>query len=228
MQTIVDARIRAPYGMVLSGPPQSGKTIFTIQLLDNLDRLVDQPFQRIYWFYGNHNRAINLLETAYKDTVTTVRGLPDDFTPYISTDGSHTLHIFDDLLREASSSKQLVDLTSRQSSHNFVSWILILQDLFYKGPERVTLLRNCHYIVQFRNPLNNTIPYLLAHRILPQDRKTFMEIFHRATSKPNGYVFVDGAQQSSELLRLRTDIFGDYQIAYVPASVQKTVGIKLL
>ena len=133
MQTVVDARIRAPFGMVVSGPPQSGKTVFTIQLLDNLHRSVDRPFRRIYWFYGNNNRTINLLETAYKDILTTVKGLPDDITPCISTDGSHTLHIFDDLLRESSSSKQLLDLTSRQSSHNFVSWVLMLQDLFYKG-----------------------------------------------------------------------------------------------
>lgn len=227
MDPVVDARIRLPAGIIISGPPQSGKTVFTLDLLDNLDRIADKPVQRIFWFYGAHTPTISLLDSKYQGRIQTVHGLPDDFSNLVADDGSHTLAIFDDLLREASESKALVDLTSRQSSHGNISWVLILQDLFYKGKERVTLLRNAHYIVQFKNPLNHTIPYLLAQRVLPQDRKAFMEIFQKATSRPHGHLLIDGTQQASELLRFRTDIFGEFQIAYVPKTVLKSVGLKL-
>ena len=223
----MDARIRCPSGIILSGPAQAGKTKFTLDLLDNIDRILDRPVQQIFWFYGVHTPTIDLLDTKYQGRLKTVQGLPEDFTHLVTDDGSHTLVIFDDLLRETSESKGLVDLSSRHSSHNNITWILIVQDLFYKGKERLTILRNAHYIVQFKNPLNNTAAYLLAQRVLPQDRKTFMEIFRKATSEPHGYLMIDGTQQTSDLLRFRTAIFGEFQIAYIPKNTLQSVGLKL-
>lgn len=227
MIPLVDARISIPAGIVVSGASQSGKTIFTLNLLKNLNRLLNKPIRQIFWFYGVHTRTIDMLDSEFHNSVTTVEGLPESFQNYIPEDGYHNMLIFDDLLRETAESKLLVDLTSRQSSHNNITWVLLLQDLFYRGKERLTILRNAHYIIQFKNPLNNTIVNLLATRILPQDRKSFMDIFRRATSKPHGYLFIDGTQQSSELMRFRTDIFGEFQTVFVPKSVLKSIGLKL-
>ena len=89
-----------------------------------------------------------------------------------------------------------------------------MQNLFYQGSERVTLMRSAHYLVLYKSPLDHTIAHYMADKIMPHNRKKFMDIFERATNRANGYLFIDGAQRTPDRARLRTDIFGDHQLTF--------------
>ena len=208
-----DARINVPAGMVVFGPPLSGKSTFVLKLLQNSDRLLTKKFDYIYWFYGQHNKTIEYLQNSNDMNIVPVQGLPENIDDYILPN-KIGCHIYDDLMEETSTNQSLANLTSCKVQHQSVFWVLILQNLFHYGKERITFLRCCHYMVCFKSPLDKTAIRYLASRVFPKNQKAFMEIYEKATSKANGYLFIDGAQTTPEYARLRTDIFGIYQIVF--------------
>ena len=215
MDETFDARIVAPAGIVYAGCPFAGKTTHILKLLKNNDRLFTKQFDYIYWFYGQSNQTIKMFEENPQMNVIPVEGLPENIDDYIFPD-RHGCHVYDDLMHEASSNSNLLALASKKCHHSNVSWVLVLQNLFCAGKERVSLLRCAHYLVLFKNPLDKTIAYNLASRIMPKDQKCFLDIYNEATSKPNGYLFIDGAQSTPDQARFRTDIFDIAQRVFIP------------
>lgn len=222
---VFDARIKTPAGIIVAGPPLSGKTTFTLNLLRHEKKLIDKPFDYIVWFFGEYNKTIEYLEKYGDQRIKVVQGLPENIDDYIKTD-LNGCHIYDDLMQQATASKQITELTTRKCQHNRITWILIMQNLFYHGSERLTLLRSCHYLVLYKNPLDKTVASYLASRIMPKQQKTFLDIYAQATDRPNGYLFIDGAQSTPDYARLRTDIFDEFQRVFVPQSPHGKSGIK--
>ena len=210
---VFDARISVPFGMILAGPPMSGKSTFAVELLHNAGRLFTKSFKYVVWFYGEYNHTVELLENTFGDKVKTVQGLPETLDDFIE---EGVCLIFDDLMQQVVKNKQLSELTSRKCQHSSVSWILILQNIFVHGSERLTLMRCAHYLVLYKNPLDKTVAQFLAARIMPKNQKLFMKIYEKATSKPNGYLFIDGTQHTPDKARLRTNIFNTVQTVFVP------------
>lgn len=219
--SIFDARISVPFGMVIAGPTRSGKSSFVYNILLNMNRILSHTIDYIVYFYGERSRIVEAIENTFGDRVHTVHGLPTDLNSYIKTDEGRGLMIFDDLMVSAVSNEQLVNLTTTKCQHNNVSWMLILQNLFFGGTERITMLRSAHYLCLFKSPLDKTIAHSMASRIMPDDRKTFMAIYERVTEQGNGYLFVDGSQHTPKAARLRSRIFDEFQLAYVPKSGKK-------
>jgi len=214
---ILDARIITPSGIICVGAPMSGKTTLILDLLQNKHRLFTNDFDYIYWFYGQRNKTIEWLEANPDLNIIPIQGLPNNIDEYIFPD-KHGCHIYDDLMNEASSNKDILDLASRKCHHNSVTWILLMQNLFHHGKERVTLLRCAHYFILFKNPLDNTMAYNLANRIMPKNQKCFIDIYNEATSKPHSYLFIDGAQHTPEKARFRSNITDIVQTVYIPIS----------
>lgn len=226
-----DARLKRHFGMLCIGPPMAGKTFFVLELLKHVDKLIDKPFDYIYWFYGERSSAVEYLER--QGVVRTVSGLPDDLNEYIhrgaeeETTGKpmHGLLIFDDLMQDMSSSEQISNLTTNKCQHQNVSWIALMQNAFHRGKSRLTMLRCCHYMVLFKNPMDQSVAHHLARRIWPSSPETFIRIYEKATQRPNGYLFVDGCQTTPNEARFRTDIFGDQiQKAFVPTQKRRSKG----
>ena len=209
---IFDARIKHPFLMLVCGATQSGKTHFVMQLLHQSHRLVNKTLENIVWFYGQITNSIQKYQKLYTN-ITFVEGIPSSFDEYIN-EHKNNLFIFDDLMEEASNDKNITSLFTKQSHHRNISVILIMQDLYYKGSERKTLLRNSQYLVLFANPLDMTTVYSIASRMVPKRVTSFLKIFEVVTSKPHGYLFIDGKQNSPTQARFRTDIFKPYQRVY--------------
>ena len=237
---IIDATIKIPFGMVLYGCPMAGKSTFIKNLIINRDRLLSEKLDYIVYFYGVKSRTILELEadrtrryhassggTAAVDDdsrnadidIILVEGLPEDLSIYIK-EGKKSCLIFDDLMDSISDSKQMVDLVTRKCQHQTVSWIITFQNAFHRGTERLSITRSAQYITLFNSPLDKTIPHILASRIMPESRRTFLEIFKEATLKPYSYLFCDGRQSTPDKIRLRADIFNpSYQVVYTPLSI---------
>lgn len=216
-----DARIAPPFGMIVAGPTMSGKTSFLLRLIDNMDRLLTRQFDYIVWFYGEYNDSIRYIDNNYRNKITTVQGLPENFNDYISRTGKngeklYGLHIYDDLMQSATDDNQLLELATTKCQHNSISWIIVLQDLFFKSKNRVSLLRCAHYYVIMNNPLDRSIAEYIAQKVMPKRRKDFMSMFDLATETPHGYLFIDGRQSTPNCARYRTHIFDKCQSVFVP------------
>ena len=176
--------------------------------------LIDHEFDYLIWCYGQENSFIRKLQNQCLGLPTTTHfGIPSSFDSHVQH-GKRGLFVLDDLMQTAGNSTELTNLFCNRVQHDNVSVILLLQNLFYHGKERMTLLRCAHYLVIFRTPLDATIPYHLAHRILPSHRKDFLELFHYATRGAHSYLFIDGHQTTPPFARFRTRIF-DHNIQHV-------------
>jgi len=191
----------------VAGPPRSGKTYWGKRLLENRERLIDKQIDQIIWFYGEENNFINHLRTEpYGIKTTLVHGLPSSFDEYLNPQ-EHRIIIIDDLMSSAGDSSAVKDLFCNKVQHSNISVILLLQNIFYHGKERTTLVRCTNYLVIFKNPMDNSVPFFLSSKLMPTNRSLFYNIFNHATSSPHGYLFCDGSQTTPDEARFRTDLF---------------------
>ena len=206
-EEVFDARLKVPFTCIVAGAPLSGKTRFVQRLLEERARLIDQEFDEVIWFYGQDTDFVRTMGSRlYNLPIRCVKGLPESFEDYFHP-GKKTLFVIDDLMQTAGESSSVTDLFCNKVQHAKVSVLLLLQNLFYHGKERTTLVRCAHYLVVFKNPMDQSIPIFLAQKLMPLNRSLFMEIFDSATSKPHGYLFCDGKQQTPDKARFRSDLF---------------------
>jgi len=215
---VFDARIRTPFTLICAGQTASGKTTFVINLLLNAEYLLDSSPDYYVWFYGIESNATEFLrENEVFENLTLHKGLPESFDDFIQP-GKKGCFVIDDLTRESSNSPLVAELFFQKSHHNFVSVILLTQNLFFEGKERKNLLRNAHNLCIFSNPLDQSIVYTLANKILPSNQKTFFDIFDAALSEDFGYLLVIGQLRVPRISRFRTDIFGLTQRVFTPTA----------
>jgi len=214
MEKVFDARLRHPFSLLLSGPSQCGKSTFILNLLKNSSRLIDVDFDYIVCFLGSDDPKLYQLETIYGPRITFVKGLPDNFDAYIDS-ARNGFFVIDDLMRQATEGKHVAELFTKKCHHENISVALILQNFFYHAKERQTILRSAHYLAIFRNPLDQSVIYSLAHRIDPMHKGAVIKTFLYAQERYR-YLFVDGKQESVPEARFRSDIFNTVQRCFIP------------
>lgn len=195
----MDFRLRTDRVCCVSGPSQSGKTQFVLQLLEQRHELFRKPMNKILWCYGIHdvNLLIHLQSKGYK----TLRGLPkeSDIEP-------NSICVLDDLLSESESSKEVTNMCTRAAHHKPCFVIFISQNLFPGGKEARTRSLNTHYFCIFKNPRDKLQFEILARQISPSHSKGLIAIYEDATRTPHGYLFIDFTQECPDEFRYRTNI----------------------
>ncbi len=207
---IINGCLRSPFRMIAAGPSSSGKTTFVCDLLKNKEAMIDDNIDYIVWFFGQSRPNYDFSN----ENIEFVRGLPDVFDGYI-IEGKTGLFVFDDLISEASDSSLISDFFTKRSHHDNINIIFITQNFFQKGSNRITMAKNCTYIVLFNNPLDKSISYSFAKKLMPQNQKCFIDIYNNALSMPHGYIFLDGSQKSDLNMRFRTDLINKSNIQRV-------------
>jgi len=120
-----------------------------------------------------------------------------------------SLIVIDDLMRDATNSKDVCELFVEGSHHRNISVTCIMQNAFSKGKENRTMSINSQYLVLFKNPRDQVGPAIFARQMYPNNSKKFMNKYIEATKRPYGYLFIDLKQNTPEEERLKTDIFKD-------------------
>jgi len=126
-----DVRFKHPFTCILSGPSGSGKSSFTLRLLQHLDSLCIKPnfSGGIIWCYSEKSAVPRQQLTSLHKNVSFHEGVPQNFG---DDHGRTWLIILDDLLNEVYS-KDVCDLFNKGSHHRNISVILITQNLFHQG-----------------------------------------------------------------------------------------------
>jgi len=203
----MDFRLKSDRVMCVSGPSQSGKTQFVLNLLDARHELFQTPLNKVLWCYGIRDNRLQqvLQEKGYFS----LQGLPkeQDIDPY-------SICVLDDLLSESENSKEVTNMCTRAAHHKPCCVIFISQNLFPGGKEARTRSLNTHYYVIFKNPRDHLQFEILARQISPKNSKKLLAIYDDATQKPHGYLFIDFTQDCPDEIRYRTNILEPPVIFY--------------
>jgi hypothetical protein len=143
-------------------------------------------------------------------------GVPQNFG---NVHGKPCLIILDDLLNEVYS-KDVCDLFTKGSHHRNISVILITQNLFHQGRFCRDISLNAKYSVALKNVRDKSQFQYLARQVHPEDSDSLYKAYLDATERPHGYLILDFAQDTDDLLRYRTNVFPDEYppIIYAPTS----------
>lgn len=201
--------------MVVSGPTQSGKTVFVLNLIRHARSMIRPPPEKILYCYGEYQRE--KFDEARRSGVQFHAGLPNaDWF-----DGKNSwLVILDDLMSEADQS--ISDLFTKGSHHRDVSVIYLVQNLFQKNPHARTISLNSHYMVLYKNPRDAGQFSVMARQMYGKRWQFASEAFADATREPHTYLLVDLRPETDENYRLRTRIFpGEQCFVYVDKKIYK-------
>lgn len=204
--TVVEMFIH-PFTAIVAGPSGCGKSNFVTQFIKNTNDVCNKSFAEIIWCYDEMQPLYNLPNVDY------YQGIPDlnMFDGKISR-----LIIIDDLMRE--SDGRVVDLFTKGSHHRNLSVFFITQNLFHQGKGQRDISLNSSYIIYFKNPRDKTQIRYLARQVRPDNPKFIEDAYNDATSNAHGYLMIDLKQNTSDMLRFKTNIFpsDSFCIVYVP------------
>ena len=125
----MEGRLLAPFSMGIFASRQSGKTMFTKQLLLNQDRLISPPFKKVIWVYKTWQDAIfselqnGNFEIQFVDDLQNFDAMSKQ---------ENTVIVIDDFISEAAQNDQVQALFTR-GRHLNLSVIYLAQNLFHKG-----------------------------------------------------------------------------------------------
>ena len=118
-----DIRYKRPFTCIVSGPSGSGKSSFTLSLVQHLDSLCTEPnfSSGIIWCYSEKFAVPREKLASLHKNVSFHEGVPKYFG---NEHGKPCLIILDDLLNDVYS-KDVCDLFTKGSHHRNISVILI-------------------------------------------------------------------------------------------------------
>ena len=225
-----DAQFKHPFTCIIAGRSRTGKTTFVENLMLNESKLIDKDFDYIEIFMGTSASDNRLSELRKKLLCPVVihetnkmfssgqefcKLFPDLLINRIHKE-KNGCFIFDDLMSELADCNILTDLFTKHSSHSNLSVIFITQNLFFEGKKKsqnITIYRNTHILVLYRNPLDNSTISLVARRISASKHRELKEMFQFMQEKYR-YVVIHGDFNTPEELRFTTDIFSQDPIPH--------------
>ena len=199
--------LKHPFTTLVVRPTCCGKTQFVFKLIDNVDRMIDPPLNKIVYCYGEYQQSFRKYPN-----VEFRQGLPDPS----NFDGSEPVLLeIDDLMQETD--ETAVNLFTKGSHHRNMSVVFLAQNLFPKNKFARTMSLHAHYIVLFKNPRDASQFANLARQMYPKQWHFAVEAYKDATREPYSYLLLDLRPEQYEELRLRTNVFpGKTHYVYVP------------
>lgn len=153
-----DFKFCSPFAMSVTGPSQSGKSEFIVELLKHKELLLSVNFERVFYFtpeslFLRHNEIFEKLKLSCPN-IQHISGLPDIIKLNLIHDRSHKLLIIDDLMNEFLSTESMVQLLSVDVHHFNISVIFTLQNFYAPSKFGKTIARNVNYRVLFYNRMD--------------------------------------------------------------------------
>ena len=220
----LDARIKWPFNMLISGPTQSGKTTWIQRLLTYSTDLIEQPIGRVHWFSPHQNPSLQLLSSSLPP-IHHHKGLPwgrggedeeEEEEEGETEPESGDLIVIDDFAQETANSKELTNYLTKNSHHRSISICVLTQNLFWSGSETRTQSLNMHYLVLMRQTRDHRQIRTLGRQLTQGEKeyKTFLESYNNATeTQPFSYLLVSMHPRDDKRLLLRSTIFPEESTA---------------
>lgn len=202
--------LKHPMNLLCAGPTLAGKSSLVKDMINNIPNgSIFPEIVRVVWCHAEMNarpEGITFKNIIFRNEI------PEEFE---NPEKIPTLIVLDDFMLEANSSARICDLFTKGSHHRNLSIVLITQNIFHRGSFSRDISLNSKYLVVFKNPRDKLQFSHLARQIHPENPAELVRVYIDATSRPHGYLLIDLAQDTPELLRFRTNIFNsDFSICY--------------
>jgi hypothetical protein len=125
----------------------------------------------------------------------------------------NNLLIIDDLMEQCKDNNEILNLFTVDSHHRNISVFLISQNIYTKGKFTRDINLNSSNMILFKNPRDSVQISNLARQMFPNRSKAFMEAFMDAVENYR-YIFLDFDLETSDKLRIQTNIVDDKRIIY--------------
>ena len=133
------------------------------------------------------------------------------FEQHKDTNGS--LLIINDLMDNID--QNIVNIFTIISHHMKVTCLLLSQSLFLSNKMYRTISLNSHHICLFKNARDHSSVTQLANQTHPYRTRFITDAYIDVTTFPHSYLLFDLQQETSEQLRIRTNIFSDPITVYI-------------
>ena len=175
--------IQHPFTLMAIEPTFSGKSCWMNRLLIPAKTMINPAPERIIWCYRRLQPLFSEVQSTIKNRLF-LQGLSENMNDdsFIDTRYPSVIAI-DDLMRDATNSKDVCELFVDGSNHRHISITCILQNGFSKGKENRTMSINTQYIVLFKNPRDQIGPAILTRQMYPSHPKKFMFNHTEATKE---------------------------------------------
>jgi len=192
-----DIRFKHPFTCIVSGPSGSGKSSFTLRLVQHLHSLCTEPnfSGGIIWCYSEKSAVPRETLFSLHKNVSFHEGVPQNFD---NDHGRPCLIILHDLLNEMYS-KDVCDLFTKGSHHRNISVFLITQNLFHQGRFCRDISLNAKYSVALRNVRDKSQFQYLVLQVHPEDSDSLYKSYLEATERAHVYLILDFAQDRRPL-----------------------------
>ena len=182
---VYDGCLPPVFRMILSGASSSGKSTLIVKILENVNGILGEDFEKVIYLKGVTTSNETDLKKKFGERLLTFNGIPKEevLLPLCKT-GVRTVLVVEDLDDRACSSPLMSKFFTAYSHHFSCSVILSTQNLYRHGPERLTLFRNSTHIVLFPNNLDQTVIRLLAQKVHPRNPSSVVELFEKITKEP--------------------------------------------
>jgi len=209
-----DLKFQIPCSICISGPSQSGKSEFIVNLVKNRSVLFSSEFTRILYCIPEslsltHNPIFESLKASFPATQLVI-GLPDVSKLNLKFDKLPKLLIIDDLMTEFLSNQNMVKLLSVEVHHFNISLIFTLQNIYAPSKFGTTLSRNINYKILFSNRLDLREMRNLSLQICnqPSFLSESFELLYKEFNTEPAYIVIDGHIKSKfKRLFVRSQIF---------------------
>lgn len=201
-----------PCSGICVGPSNSGKTELTLQIIRNLD-FYDTVINRVHWYYSDEKSLPDRSTLPASIDIQFITQLPTEF---INELNEPLLVVIDDKMDEAMNSLAVSQLFTKGVHHQKISVILLSQNIYNPGKYSRNISLNCTFYILFRNLRDVQQTNKFFQQMCGSNSKAIQAVYKDATSRPHGYLFIDFSQSGHNLLRLRSDIFGE-PVCYCPA-----------
>ena len=198
----IDVSVKWPFKWCLVGSSGSGKTMFSLELIKNAKRIIDnvptklviiyKEFQNIYDEFKNYFPT----EILHEDEA--------DIENITKNNKERLLLICDDLYF----SKKLDDIAEQflvKGRHRNTSWLVLTQSIFNRPP-LINISRNSNHITLFKTVRLNE-PHIFFSQLRPKSSKVLQNIFAKATESSYSYLDIDLSQTCPDKYRYKSKLF---------------------
>lgn len=197
------------FRMLLAGPTGCGKSFTACQIIRNLALWTGQQY-KVIWCHGGGSIPHEL-----PPNVIVCEGIPDFDTVTTPANNEPTLIVLDDMMHETGRDKTILDVFTK-GRHKNISVMLLTQNLFHQSQYARDISLNATYICLFKNPRDPSQFNHLCRQIYPTDPRALLEVYKQIMREKYSHIFLDFAQETPDLLRIKSDIFDPLPSVYVP------------
>lgn len=202
-----DVRLRHPFSCVISGSSGSGKTFWVKSLLINRLELIHPKISSVYFYYTEYQKELFDMLVRDRHVTKFIEGAPsmDEIKLLTGDSVKNVLVIIDDNMKNVNTDLSEIFTTFR---HRNASVVFLTQNLFLQNKDYRTMSLNANYIVIMKNPRDQSQIVNFAKQFKPYNTKFVAAAFHNVTkNNPYSYILFDLKQETSECVRMRTNIF---------------------